>query len=177
MQRRSMGIALAAVFVALTAVFGALPFVFLVPVLLAALTTDFKTSFIVSAFFGVISLLYSFMGGSIVAVAFVSAPWIPIAARIFVGPAARGAFLLVGKCFRTDSRAKTVVSAAVGALAGTLTNTALVVTLLILVTPSETLFAGVPAMLISGAIELAVNIVALPPLALAVNKVRERKAA
>lgn len=180
MQRRSKSIALCAVFVALTAVFGAMPYVFLLPVLLAAVTTDFKTATIVSVFFGVISLLYSLMGGSVVAVAFVANPWIPIVGRILVGPAARGVYVLMRKAIKSEGKAKTVVPAALGAAAGSLTNTAIVVTLLAIFAPNAgleevTVLVYVPTMLISGVIELVASILLVPPIALALSKVQARQ--
>lgn len=177
MQSRSKSIALCAVFVALTIVFGAIPYVFLLPVLVSAVTTDFKTTATVSVFFGVISLLYSLMGGSVVAVAFVANPWIPIVGRIFIGPAARGVWVLTGKLFKEDGRAKKIVPAIFGAATGSLLNTALIVGLLVLFAPNAgleevTVLIYVPTMLISGAIELAVSVIAVPPIAYALSKIR-----
>lgn len=179
MQRKAKSIALCAVLVALTAVFGAIPYAFLIPVLLAAVTTDFKTSFVVSTFFGVVSLLYSLMGGSVVAVAFVANPWIPIVGRIFVGPAARGAYVLVNKAIKKEGKLKSVLPRTVGAAVGSLANTVIVVSLLVLFAPNAgleetTVIVYVPIMLISGAIEFAVNVLCVPPIALAVDKVRTR---
>ena len=175
MERKAKAAALCAVFLALTAVFGALPYVFLLPVLIASVTTDFKTSLIVSVFFGVISLLYALMSGSLVAVAFVAQPWIPIAARIFVGPAARGAYLLTNKIVRKEGRLKKILPVCIGGAVGSLVNTALVVCLLVLTSGSVevggvTVIAYVSVMLISGAIELAVNTIVLPPLALTLGR-------
>ena len=75
MESKAKGVALCAVYLALTLVFGLLPYVFLIPLLLASVTTNYKTSFVVSLFFGAVSLLYAFTGGSsIVAAAFVAQP-------------------------------------------------------------------------------------------------------
>lgn len=182
MNRRAKTVTLCAVFVALTAVFGAIPYVFLLPLLLVAAIGDFKTSLIVSLFFGVISLLYSFAGGSIVAVAFIAQPWIPIVPRLFVGPAAHGVYVLTDRLIKKEGRAKRILPALFSAIAGSLTNTALVVLCLVLTVPSlelagVTILVYVPVMLVSGAIELAVNVIALPPVVAVMNKIYKKERA
>lgn len=179
MQRKAKSVALCAVLVALTILFGAIPYAFLIPVLLAAVTTDFKTSLVLSSCFGVISLIYALMGGSVVALAFVANPWIPIVGRLLVGPAARGAYMLADRAIKKEGKFKSVFPRSIGAAVGSIVNMAIVVSLLVLFAPNVgledvTVIVYVPVMLISGAIELAINVLCVPTIALAVDKVRAR---
>ncbi len=183
MESKAKGIALCAVYLALTLVFGLLPYVFLLPLLLACVTTNYKTSFIVSLFFGVVSLLYSFMGGSsIVSAVFVAQPWIPIVARLPIGVLAHGAYKLTDKLIKKEGRLKKLLPVGVSAAVGSIANTAFVVSLLLLCMPSfefgdTTVYLYAVTMLISGAIELAVNVALLPPIAAVMYKIKERKGA
>lgn len=180
MQRRAKAVTLCAVLLALTVVLGALPYVFLLPLLVACVFTDWKTSVVTSLFFGVISLLYAFMGASLVSLAFVAQPWIPIACRLVVGLLARGAFVATDKCIKKEGRLKRVLPVSVAASVGSIANTGLIVACLALSVPNlelagVTILVYIPVMLISGVIELIVNNLALVPLTLALNKIYNRK--
>jgi uncharacterized membrane protein len=183
MESKAKGVALCAVYLALTLVFGLLPYVFLIPLLLASVTTNYKTSFVVSLFFGVVSLLYAFTGGSsIVAAAFVAQPWIPIVARLFIGVIAHGAYKLTGRLIKKEGKLKKLLPVGVAAAVGSIANTAFVISLLLLCMPSfefgdTTVYLYAVTMLISGAIELAANVALLPPIAAVMYKIRERKGA
>lgn len=182
MQRRAKAVTLCAVLFALTIIFGALPYVFFVPVLLACVFTDFKTSIAVSLFFGVVSLVYAFMGASFVSLAFVAQPWIPIVTRLLAGVFARGTFVITNKLIKKEGKLKKILPICAAASVGSISNTALVVACFALFLSSAefagmTVFVYIPVMLISGVIELAVNNIILPPLTLALGKIYNRKGA
>lgn len=181
-MNRSRFVAVCAVILALMAVLGALPFVFLLPLLFVSVTFDFKMSLIASLMYGSISLLYALMGSTIVSVAFVAAPWIPIVTRLFVGPAAHVAYRGAAKLIKGEGRLRRFLPYAIGAAAGSIVNTALVTACLVLFTPDiaaggTVMYVYAPYLLISGAIELAVNICILPPVAMTVKKALARAGA
>lgn len=174
MKRPALRIALAAIFTALIAVFGLFPFVFLLPLLVASVITDFRTSIFLSIAFGVISLLYAFMYTTPVALAFVAFPFIPILGRIPIGAAARGIFLLARSAIKKDGKLKKILPPTLAAATGSIANTACVVTLLVIFagnTPlgGVTMLAFVPAMLVSGIIELIVSVIAVPSIYMAIK--------
>lgn len=180
-MRKSKALALYAITLALMIVFGMLPYVFLLPLLFMCVTADWKASAICGLMFGVISLCYSFAGGSLVAVAFIEAPWIPIVPRIVVGIGAHFAYVGASKLFRGGGKFKQSLPYAIAGAAGSLLNTGLIVTCLVLFTPDVALegvvmYAYAPYLLISGAIELAVNVLVLPPVAMTVEKAINRGA-
>lgn len=163
-------ITVGAVTLALTAVLGLLPYVFLVPLLFTCVTRDWKMSLLESLFFGVISLLYSFMGGGVVAVTFVQNPWIPIVPRVLAGMGCHGVYVLLHKaCARKEGKAAIVLPVTVACAAGSILNTGLVVPCLLWRAGDLFLPVAVET-LISAAIELAVAIAVAPPLAITVGK-------
>lgn len=168
-------VVICATLTALTAVMGALPFVFLVPLLYACVTQNTKVSLFMGLVFGVTSFLYSLMGGSPVAAAFVEAPWIAILPRIAVGLIAHGTFALCKRLIKGRGKAARIAPIAAAAAVGSLSNTVLVVSLLLLFMRG-TSFEGVtvylytPTMLINGAIELAATAIIVPALALGVER-------
>lgn len=166
-----------AVTFALTAVLGLLPYVFFVPLLFTCVTRDWKTSLIESLFFGVLSLVYSYaMPASPVAAMFIKNPWIPIVPRLIAGMGAFGTYTLLRKCFRKQSNASVWVPVVVACAVGSILNTATVVPCL--VWRGGNLFGRykltaavlVGQTLISGAIELAVSVFVVPPLAVTVGR-------
>lgn len=167
-------ITVSAVTLALTVVMGAFPFVFLVPLLFTTVTRGWKMTIIAALSFGVVSYLYAYMGTSIVAVAFLENPWIPIVPRIFVGLAAHGAYVLTRKLVTKGNKAK-ILPVSVAISVGCIANTGLVVTCLMLFASSVTfgeltMPLYLTTMLISGLIELVICNVVIPPLALTVGK-------
>ncbi len=175
MNTKSKTVAVCAVLTALTAVMGAIPFVFLIPLLFACVTQNVKISAFMGLVFGVISFVYSLMGGSVVAAAFVQAPWIAIVPRIAVGFIAHGVFVLCKKLIREKGKVSRVLPYSVSAAVGSLSNTVLVVALLMIFMRDTalgdiTVYLYLPTMLINGAIEFAVCTALVPTLALSVGK-------
>lgn len=175
MKKNVQIITISAVTLALTIILGLFPFVFLVPLLFTCVTRDWKMSLLAALFFGVVSYLYSFMGNSIVAVAFLENPWIPIVPRLAVGLIAHGSYVLMRKVNLGKGKLNQVLPVSVAASVGSIANTALIITCLVLFAPNATFGTitmplYVSTMLISGVVELvAVNVV-IPPLAIIVGK-------
>lgn len=180
MNTTSKTIAVCAALTALTAVTGALPFVFLVPLLFACVTQNVKISAYMGLVFGVVSFLYSLLGGSVVAAAFVQAPWIAIVPRIAVGFIAHGTFVLCRRLIKEKGKVTRVLPYSIAAAVGSLANTVLVVTLLLIFMRDTalgdmTVYLYLPTMLINGAIELVVCVSLVPTLALSVGKALGRR--
>lgn len=169
-------ITLAATLSALCAVTGLLPYVFFLPVCVAAATLSVGMAAFVGLAFGCISIAYSFvMPVSLVSLAFVQAPYIAIAPRIVAALGAFGAYKLMCKIARPKSGAGRFAAISVSSALGSLLNTATVVGLFALVTPNlelggVTMLAYIPVMLISGAIECACMAALTPPVALTLRK-------
>lgn len=186
MKINTRSITLAATLTALCAVTGALPYVFFLPVAVAASTLSVGMVAFVGLAFGCISLAYSFaMPMSLVSTAFMQAPYIAILPRIAAALVAFGVYKLMCRLLKTDVdgkhvRARRVTASAFSAAFGSLTNTAIVVTMLVLIMPNTelggiTMIMYVPNMLISGAIECACMAILTPPIALTLNKVVLKK--
>jgi len=149
-----------------------IPFVslFLVPVLFIGCTQKWYMGAIAGLIFGLVSLMYAFiMPVTPVAIAFQHAPWIPIVPRIFVGLFTSLSFWGFRKIFKSTSRFSRMLPYNLATTIGTLTNTVLVLTSLILLELYTPLFPDgliIPALgtiYISIAIELVVaNIIAAP---------------
>ena len=161
MKINTRSITLAATLTALCAVSGALPYVFFLPVAVAATTLPFGMVAFVGLAFGCVSLAYSFvMPVSIVSTAFITAPYLARLPRIAAAVCCFGVFRLITRIAKPTGRAGRFAAASVSAALGSLFNTAFVVGLMALVVP-ELEFGGitvilyVPTMLISGAIECA----------------------
>lgn len=175
MKKNVQLITVGAVTLALTAVLGMVPYIFLVPLLFTCVTRDWKLSVVSSLFFGLISYLYSFMGGSVVAIAFLENPWIPIVPRLFVGLIAHGTYVLCRKLLKGQGRVSRVLPVSLAASAGSIANTALVIPCLLLFA-SDATFGDMTmplylaTMLINGAIELAAVNLLVPPLAFTVGR-------
>lgn len=176
MKTNSKLIAVSAVTFALTAVLGLFPFVFLIPVIFTCVTRDWKMSLVESTFFGVLSLAYSFMtpnAASPVAIAFMENPWLPILPRIAVGLGCHFTYVAVKRAFRNkNGRAALIVPVVVASAVGSILNTAIIVPLLLLVAGNSLGLGAlwVSSTLVSGAIELAVAVIVVPPLTVTVGR-------
>lgn len=183
MKINTRSITLAATLTALCAVSGAIPYVFFLPVAVAAATLPIGMVAFVGLAFGCISLAYSFvMPVSLVSTAFIQAPYIAILPRIAAALAAFGVFKLMSLLLKTGdpnakhARGRKFAAAALSAIAGSLANTAIVVTMLVLILPNNelggmTMIMYVPTMLISGAIECVCMGVLAPPIVLTLERV------
>lgn len=168
-------ICVAAVTFALTAVLGLFPYVFFIPVLFTCVTRDFKTSALEGLFFGVISLCYSFLSPTPVALAFTRHPWMPIVPRLLAALGCHGVYLLLRKA--TKGRTGKVARAlpvVVACGVGSILNTATVVPCLLLF-GGNAFGSATPAMflaetMVSAAIELGVAFLVASPLALTVGR-------
>lgn len=176
MKISTRSITLAATLAALCAVTGLAPYVFFLPVVVAASTLSLGLSAFVGLAFGCISLAYSYvMPMSIVSVAFTEAPYIAIIPRVLAAIGCFGVYRLIQKLFKPQKRGASFAAVSVSAAVGSILNTALVVTMFVLIKP-DTQFGGitmmiyVPTMLISGAIECACMAILAPPIALTLKK-------
>ncbi|NLC16970.1 MAG: hypothetical protein GX756_03735 [Clostridiales bacterium] len=181
MKQRSLSadIALYAIFTALLAAFLFLPYVFLIPLIIMVIFMDFKASVYISVAFGLISITYAFFMGSLfVAAAFRQYPLIAIIPRLFVGPAAYGAKILLKKITKNSDNfflREILPYSIIGAVA-TLTNTILVVGSFAVfamdfVGPNGVMMSlAIGEMIIAGSIELAIAIVVTPAIVLALKK-------
>ena len=125
-------ITVGAVTIALTIVMGWMPYVFLVPLLFTCVTRSWKIALFESAFFGVLSLVYSFiMPTSFVAIAFTQNPWIPIVPRIAAGMGCYGVYTGLKKLFKSGGKASVIVPVTVACAVGSVLNTATVVPCLV----------------------------------------------
>jgi len=176
MKIKTRTITLTATLSALCAVTGFLPYVFFLPVTVAATTLSLGTVAAVGLAFGLISLAYSFvMPASLVSMAFVQAPYIAIFPRILAALGAFGAFRLLIRLVKPKRKGARFAVISVSAAVGSLLNTAIVVAMLVLILPSLelggiTMYAYVPTMLISGAIECACMAALTPPVTLTLEK-------
>ncbi len=176
MKIKTRTITLTATLAALCAVTGFLPYVFFLPVTVAATTLSLGTVAAVGLAFGLISLAYSFvMPASLVSMAFVQAPYIAIFPRILAALGAFGAFRLLVRLVKPKRKGARFAVISVSAAVGSLLNTAIVVTMLVLILPSLelggiTMYAYVPTMLISGAIECVCMAALTPPVTLTLEK-------
>lgn len=171
----SKSIIIAAISLALTVALAPIPVVFMLPLLFICTTRGMKMSLFMGLSFGVVSFLYSLMGGSPVAVAFANAPWIAIVPRIFVAFFAHGAFVLSKKFIKGNSKIAKIAPYAISAAIGSVSNTAMVVSLLAIFMSGTafgdvTIYLYIPTMLISGVIELVAYSVLVPTVSISVNK-------
>lgn len=181
MKSAGRRIAILAVFGALTVVFTPIPYVFLLPVLLASIWFDWATAAAMSALFGVASYLFSFLGGSPIGIAFVQYPWVAIVPRLFVGLAARGVWALLHRLTASAHGGflRFALPAALAGMVGSLVNTGGVLgCFLLFLRDVEILGTAMPVLVagwaISGAIEAAVALVATPSVDAAGRKVLVR---
>lgn len=181
MKINTRSVTLAATLAALCFVTGLLPYVFFLPVTVAAATVSAGVVAFVGLAFGAVSIIYSFvMPASFVAAAFVQAPYIAILPRIAAALGAFGVYKLLQKLFSPQKRVGRFACIAGSAATGSLLNTALVVGLMILALPGYaaegvTLYVAVPSMLISGAIECVCMAAITPPIVMTLEKTVLRK--
>ncbi len=176
MKINTRSITLAATLAALCFVTGLLPYVFFLPVTVAAATLSAGVVAFVGLAFGVVSIVYSFvMPASFVAAAFIQAPYIAILPRIMAALGAFGVYKLLAHLIKPQKRGGKIACIAASSAIGSLLNTALVVGMMFLALPSYaadgvTLYVAVPSMLISGAIECACMAVLTPPIVLTLER-------
>ena len=176
MKINTRSITLAATLAALCAVTGFLPYVFFLPVAVAAATLSVGMVAFVGLAFGCISLMYSFvMPSSPVSMAFVYAPYIAIVPRVLAALGCFGVYKLLVALFKPKRSGARFAVVSVSALVGSLLNTAFVVGAFVLFVPSMdfggiTMIAYVPTMLVSGAIECACMAALVPPVVLTLEK-------
>ena len=168
-------ICILAVTFALTVVLGLFPYVFFIPVLFTCVTRDWKVSLIEGLFFGVISLCYSFISPTPVAVAFTRHPWMPILPRVLSALGCRGIYVLLRKATKNGAgKIARVLPVTVACGAGAILNTATVVPCLLLFggnafgAATRAVFLG--ETMIAAAIELGVALLVASPLALSVGR-------
>lgn len=178
MKISTRSITLAATLSALCAVTGFLPFVFFLPVMVAATTLSVGMVAFVGLAFGCISIAYCFVvpATSFAALGFIQAPYIAIFPRILAALGAFGAYKFIEHFCKPKKKVGQVASVSISAAIGSLLNTALVVSLFVLILPNlslngVTMLVAAPEMLISGAIECACMAVLTPPISLTLNRV------
>ena len=178
MKISTRSITLAATLTAMCFVTGLLPYVFFLPVTVAATTLSVGLAAFVGFAFGAVSVAYSFLipTGSFVGVAFMQAPYVAIIPRVIAALGAFGAYKLIEHIAKPQKRAAKFAAVSASATTGSLLNTALVVSMFVLILPNltaggATLVVAVPQMLISGAIECVCMAAITPPITLTLNKV------
>lgn len=178
MKINTRSITLAATLAALCAVTGLLPFVFFLPVMVAATTLSVGMVAFVGLAFGCISIAYCFIApaASFAALGFIQAPYIAIFPRILAALGAFGAYKLIEHLCKPKKRVGKFAAVSVSAAIGSLLNTALVVGLFVLILPDlslngVTMIVAAPEMLISGAIECACMAALVPPISLTLKRV------
>ena len=177
MKISTRSITLAATLTALCAVTGFIPFVFFLPVMVAATTLSLGMAAFVGLAFGGISIAYCFVQPmSLVSAAFVQAPYIALFPRMLAAMGAFGVYKLIEHIAKPQKRAARFACVSVAAAVGSLLNTALVVSMLVLIMPDMsyggiTVMLYVPEMLISGAIECVCMAALTPPISLTLDRV------
>lgn len=178
MKISTRSITLAATLAALCAVTGFLPFVFFLPVMVAATTLSIGMAAFVGLAFGCISIAYCFIvpATSFAALGFIQAPYIAIFPRILAALGSYGAYKFIEHFCKPKSKAGGLAAISISAAIGSLLNTAIVVTMFVLILPElslngVTMLVAAPEMLINGAIECACMAVLTPPISLTLKKV------
>ena len=178
MKISTRSISHAAPLTAMGFVTGLLAYVFFLPVTVAATTLSVGIAAFVGFAFGAVSVAYSFLipTGSFVGVAFMQAPYVAIIPRVLAALGAFGAYKLIEHIAKPQKRAAKFAAVSASATTGSLLNTALVVSMFVLILPNltaggATLAVAVPQMLISGAIECVCMAAITPPITLTLNKV------
>ena len=177
MKINTRSLTLAATLAALCCVTGLLPYVFFLPVIVAATTLSVGITAFVGLAFGAVSIAYSFlMPTSFVAAAFIEAPYIAILPRILAALGCFGFYKLLTHFVKPQRYAAKFACVSGAAAVGSLLNTAFVVGMFALVLPSltvgaTTVWVAIPTMLVSGAIECACMAALAPPVTLTLDKV------
>lgn len=181
MKISTRAITLAATLTALCFVTGALPYVFFLPVTVAATTLSVGMAAFVGLAFGAVSIIYCFiMPASFVAAAFIQAPYVALFPRLAAATLCALCYRAIVKLCKPEKKVSCALAAGGAAAFGSLLNTAFVVGLLTvtakgLTLGGITLAVAVPQMLLSGAIECVCMAVLTPPVALTLNKTVLRK--
>lgn len=182
MKISTRSITLAATLTALCAVTGFLPFVFFLPVMVAATTLTVGITAFVGLAFGCISIAYCYISPtpSFAALGFMQAPYIAILPRILAALGAFGAYKLIEHLCKPKKKVGQLAAVSISAAIGSLLNTALVVSLFVLILPNlslggVTMLVAAPEMLISGAIECACMAALTPPISVTLNRVVLRR--
>lgn len=176
MKLNTRSITLAATLAALCAVTGFLPYVFFLPVAVAATTLSVGMTAFVGLAFGCISLAYCFvMPVSFVATAFIQAPYIAILPRVLAAVGCVLIYKLVTRLAHPTKKAARIACVSGAAACGSLLNTAFVVGMLALCLPAlevggVVLAVAIPEMLINGAIECACMAILTPSISLTLDK-------
>ena len=107
MKISTRSITLAATLTAMCFVTGLLPYVFFLPVTVAATTLSVGIAAFVGFAFGAVSVAYSFLipTGSFVGVAFMQAPYVAIIPRVLAALGAFGAYKLIEHIAKPQKRA------------------------------------------------------------------------
>lgn len=177
MNIKTRTITLAATLTALCFVTGFLPYVFFLPVTVAATTLSLGVTAFVGLAFGAVSIAYSFlMPTSMVAAAFIQAPYIAIVPRVIAAACGWLCYALIMRLAKPIKKPARFAAVALPSAVCSLLNTALVVTMFVLIMPNfetggATMIVAIPQMLISGAIECACMAALTPPISMTLNKV------
>ncbi len=177
MKINTRSITLAATLAALCCVTGLLPYVFFLPVAVAATTLSVGITAFVGLAFGAVSIAYSFlMPTSFVAAAFIEAPYIAILPRVAAALGCIGFYRLLTRLAKPQRYAAKFACVSGAAAVGSILNTVFVVGLFALVLPdltagATTVWVAIPTMLINGAIECACMAALAPPVTLTLDKV------
>lgn len=166
--------ALLASLFALTVILGPVPFVFLLPLSFACATRGFKTGVTLGLMFGLYSLALSYAGGSPVSVAFMQAPYIPVVARVLCAVLTCLFSEGIKKIWGDKTRTRFVLRVALTGAVASLLNSGLVIGSILLFLPGFLPGEALSLILtVSAPIELAVNVLLLPPICLAVKKLED----
>jgi len=174
-RRYSLTVAICATIVALIFITFWIPFMFLLPIVVAAVCFDWKMSLFAGLAFGVVSMIMSFLFPGLVMAYFMRYPWLPILARLPLGLIAHFVYRFFKRVIPQKKLWQKVLPIAFAGLVGAVSNTVLVgLGLVFLPAPSGypdsggAILTGI--LLFYGPIEWALMTVVLPPLALALKR-------
>lgn len=177
MKSATRSVTIVAALVALCAVTGLFPFVFFLPVIVAATTLSVGIAAFVGFAFGCISIVYSFIlpVPSFAALGFMRAPYIAVVPRIFAAVGAYFVHYVIVRAFAPETRRGKFAAIAAAAATGSLLNTALVVSLFVTTLPTLelggiTMLVAAPEMLVSGCAECVCVAALAPPIVLAIER-------
>lgn len=180
MNNNTKKLTVMAVLIALMIALIKVPFVFFIPLLFTCVTLSLSLTIIMSIIFGCISLGFAFMGGSVVAVAFMQAPWIPIIARLLTALGTYFIFNGVNLAIKNSKTFKNKKGANalpyyVAATSGSLLNTFLVVGSILLFAKNATfneasMYSILPVIALYAVGELIANNLIVPPLGITFSK-------
>ncbi len=176
MKIQTRSITLAATMAALCCATYMIPFVFFIPVTVAATTLSLGLTVFVGLAFGAISVAYSFLFPTgLVATAFVQAPYIAILPRVIAAMGAFGIYKLITYFLKPQKKSTRAAAISVSAATGSILNTALVVGMMVLIMPtlsdgSQTVLVYSIELIIRGAIECVCMALLTPPITLTLEK-------